>query len=62
MTTKPDESDVPTRPITLREHYAGHALAGLLASRGLQCLGIPETARVAVLAADALLAELEKGG
>ena len=43
--------------MTLREHYAGLALQGLLADRG--CIGTPESfARSAVRMSDALLDEL----
>jgi len=48
--------------ITLRQHFAGLAMQGLLASctKGLVSTFAEETAELAVTAADALLTELAK--
>ena len=75
MTTKPNDGG-PAYPIhipagsgcgphihegmTLRDHFAGLAMQGMLASETVDA--VEEFARVAYRLADAMLAEREKGG
>lgn len=48
--------------MSLRDWFAGQALAGMCAHQDTWGLGVPQIAEAAFALADAMLAEREKGG
>lgn len=59
----PAEDEVSYQPgMTMRQYYAGQALVGLIAAYPDADCGLKGLAHDALLAADALIAELEKSG